>query len=306
MIPAPRLRSGSPRLSLGLGGAGEQRGLAPPRGAGAWDLIWGIFPAFRAFLVLSSCAGGGSGCRIWDLGFGLLSGTGLCPSPLPGFPSNLSGGGVWVFFFGVLFFHGFLPRLSGCAGNCGAGVYPAAETAALWRCAALSPWPEGQGGTRRWHRLPPPPPAWERSHLSCQHRPLGRRADVCVLLHVGVRASLPLPRADAAPSRRARGVFCRETFAVPFPVHPHPPRLRHRLHLFPLTQHLHGWLQALRAAFIRAPSALSPFPALSLQDDATESVPAQRGSVLSGSRGYVAVNFVASLNEQALPASSEG
>lgn len=25
--------------------------------------------------------------------------------------------------------------------------------------------------------------------LSCQHRPLGRCADVCVLLHVGVRAS---------------------------------------------------------------------------------------------------------------------
>lgn len=44
----------------------------------------------------------------------------------------------------------------------------------------------------------------------------------------------------------------------------------------------------------------------SLQVDATESAPAQRGPVLSGSRAYVAVNFVASLNEQALPASSEG
>lgn len=206
MIPAPRLRSGSPRLSLGLGGAGEQ--LRTPsgctaagsgsskRGRGLGFNLGGIFPAFRAFLVLSSCAGSGSGCRIWDLGCSPVRG---CARPLCRGFHQISR--WWGVFFGVLFFHGFLPRLSGCAGNCGAGVYPAAETAALWRCAALSLWwPEGQGGTRRWHRLPPPPPAWERSHLSCQHRPLGRRADVCVLLHVGVRASLPLPRADAAPS----------------------------------------------------------------------------------------------------------
>lgn len=138
--------------------------------------------------------GAGAGFGIWAaLRYGAV------PVPSAGVSIKSHGGGGC--FFGVLFFHGFLPRLSGCAGNCGAGVYPAAETAALWRCAALSPWwPEGQGGTRRWHHLPPPPPAWERSHLSCQHRPLGRRADVCVLLHVGVRASLPLPRADAAPS----------------------------------------------------------------------------------------------------------
>lgn len=79
--------------------AAPQRGLAPPGGAGAWDLIWGDFSSVQGI------PGAQLLCRQWervrDLGFGLLSGTGLCPSPLPGFPSNLTvvGGFFWCFVF---------------------------------------------------------------------------------------------------------------------------------------------------------------------------------------------------------------
>lgn len=54
-------------------------------------------------------------------------------------------------------------------------------------------------------------------------------------------------------------------------------------------------------SFDLCPQSLSLFPpVLPVQDDATKSVPALRGLVLSR------VNFMASLNEQELPASSEG
>lgn len=93
---------------------------------------------------------------------------------------------------------------------------------------------------------------------------------MCVLLHVGVRASLAQPRAVSLPPEEP-AVF----------LHPHPPHLW--LHLFPLTQHFQvppGWFQALLSV---------------------PSMPALQGSVLSA-----AVNFVASLNELELPASSQG
>lgn len=129
-------------------------------------------------------------------GLRLLSCTGLCHSPLPGLPSNLVVGFFWWCFGLVL--HGFLSTevLSGCAGNYGAGVYPAAETAALWRCAALSPWPEGQGGTWRWHRLPPPPPAWERCHLAVSAQAPGKACRrVCPLARGHASKPSSVPRA---------------------------------------------------------------------------------------------------------------
>lgn len=170
--PAPR----GPPPGLGCSPtpqpAAPPRGLAPPRGPGT--SFGGFFQDLGCLLVLSPCAG--SGCRMQP-GLGLLYGTGLCCLPLLGLPSNLVGGVGFLVFFGFfLFLHGFLSAevLAGCAGNYGAGVYPAAETVALWRCAALSPWPEGQGGTPRWHRRLPPPPAWERRHLAVSAQAPGK------------------------------------------------------------------------------------------------------------------------------------
>lgn len=284
MIPEPRLRSGSPGLGEWLC-APSSRTTA---GSASSKRDWGLRGNLGGFSsIFQGVPGARLPCR-WERGQDL--GFGLRRSPLLGFPSNLR---VGFFIFWCFVFSQLSPCAAGVCWELGSRVFT--QTAALWRCAALSPWPEGQGGTRRWHRLPPPPPAWERSHLSCQHRPLGRRADVCVLLHVGVRANLPLPRAGVALSRRAHGVFCRESFAVPFPLHPHPPRLQHRLHLFPLTQHLQDGSQLSMPVPV-------PCPLLAGRCHRARASSAGFGAF----RGDVAVNFVAPLNGQALPASSQG
>lgn len=206
MIPAPRLRSGSPRLSLGLGGAGEQLRTPSGRtaaGSGSSKRARGLGLNLGGFFQRSGhswcsapvqAVGAGAGFGIWAaLRYGAV--------PIPSAEVSIKSHSGGVFFLVFCFSMAFSLGCRGVLGIAERVFTQPRRRRALWRCAALSPWwPEGQGGTRRWHRLPPPPPAWERSHLSCQHRPLGRRADVCVLLHVGVRASLPLPRADAAPS----------------------------------------------------------------------------------------------------------
>lgn len=226
---------------------------------------------------------------VQDLGFGFLSGTGLCPSPLLGFPANLMvSGGV---FFGGLFFHGFLPPLPGCAGNCGAGVYPAAESAALWRCAALSPWPEGQGGTRRWHRLPPPPPAWERSHLLVSAQAPGKACRrVCPLargraskppLFQGWSCSLLKSPRCFLPGDLCCSFLCSSpssspvALASPLPSHP----------AFPSASRM---APSPQCSFFLCPQLLSLFP----QCHRVRASSAGLGAF----RGYVAVNFMASLN----------
>lgn len=151
MIPAPRLRSGSPRLSLGLGGAGEQLRTPSGRtaaGSGSSKRGRGLGLNLEGFFQRSGhswcsapvqAVGAGAGFGIWAaLRYGAV------PVPSAGVSIKSHGGGGC--FFGVLFFHGFLPRLSGCAGNCGAGVYPAAETAGSVEVCGVVPVVAGGAG----------------------------------------------------------------------------------------------------------------------------------------------------------------
>lgn len=94
--------------------------------------------------------------------------------------------------FGVIFARvSPLALPSGRAGNHGAGVYPAMEMAGcggVWRCPGGRRGREGPRDAIAFLLLLQP---GKDATSPCQHRPLGKRADVCVLSHVGVRARLP-------------------------------------------------------------------------------------------------------------------
>lgn len=167
-------------MPLGLSSAGVQ--LRTPAGSGAskrlGGLIWGYFSRIWG---ICSCEGGGVG-----------AGCGQCPGLCCwGFPRPRGGFSVG---FGVVFaWVSPLALPSGRAGNHGEAVYPAVETAGcggVRRCPGGRRGREGPGDAIAFLLLLLQP--GKDATLPCQHRPLGKRADVCVLSHAGVRACLPL------------------------------------------------------------------------------------------------------------------
>lgn len=92
---------------------------------------------------------------------------------------------------------GFSPRAAvGACWESRSGCLPSHGDGGMWRCVALSRWPEGQGGTQRCHRLPPPPPAWERCHVAVSAQALGKASRrVCPLARGGASTPSPVPRA---------------------------------------------------------------------------------------------------------------
>lgn len=196
MIPPPWLRPGSPRSPTGAGVQPRAPTGCPTAGSGsserAWDFFWGIFPGLGVFTGAQPLCRqrAQDAARAWAAlrhGALLLAFAGASLK-------SCVGGWVLLVFFILFWFCTAFSLL-----RCWQGVLGITERVFIqlqrrWLCGGVRRCPHGRRG-REGPRdgiaaflLPRP---GKGAASSCQHRPLGKRADACVLLHVGVRASLP-------------------------------------------------------------------------------------------------------------------